>query len=172
LLGHRLPARIAGVDLMEALLAHAASRGYSVYLLGARPQVVAACVARARERYPALRVAGFRDGYFQRGEEGDVVAAIRAARPDILFLGFGTPAKEYFMHRRHRELEVPFVMGVGGTFDVLAGLVPRAPRWMQRSGLEWAFRLAQEPRRMWRRYLLGNTRFAALVLRDLMRARS
>jgi N-acetylglucosaminyldiphosphoundecaprenol N-acetyl-beta-D-mannosaminyltransferase len=168
LLGPPLPCRVAGVDLMQALLEHAARNDYSVYLLGAREEVVTACVTRAQALYPALRVAGYRNGYFNRDEEPTVVAAIRAARPDILFLGFGTPAKEYFMHRHYRELDVPFVMGVGGTFDVLAGLTKRAPRWMQRTGLEWAFRLAQEPRRMWKRYLIGNTRFAALIARELV----
>jgi len=166
LLGRPLPERVAGIDLMQALLEHAARRGYAVYLLGARAEVVTRCVAKIRERHPALKIAGFRDGYFKDARA--VIDEIRAARPDILFLGFGTPAKEYFMHRHHRALGVPFIMGVGGTFDVIAGLVSRAPRWMQRSGLEWAFRLAQEPRRMWKRYLVGNTKFALLVARDLV----
>lgn len=173
LLGESVPARVAGADIMEQLLAHAANRGYSVYLLGARDEIVEACVHKATSLYPSLRIAGYRNGYFSEAEENDVVAAIRSAKPDILFLGFGTPAKEYFMHRRYRELGVPFVMGVGGTFDVFAGLVRRAPQWMQRCGLEWAFRLVQEPRRMWKRYLVGNTRFAALVAREwITRARS
>ena len=171
LLGQKLPERVAGADLMEALLARAAARGYSVYLLGARDAVVEACVERARAEYPRLRIAGYRNGYFKPDEEHAVVDAIRAAKPDILFLGFGTPAKEYFMHRRYRELGVPFVMGVGGTFDVYAGLVRRAPIWLQRSGLEWAFRLAQEPRRMWKRYLVGNSRFLTLVAREFVNKR-
>lgn len=172
LLGHKVPSRVAGADLMEALLAHAGSRGYSVYLLGAKDEVVAACVERARREHPALRIAGYRNGYFKADEEVAVVDAIRAATPDILFLGFGTPAKEYFMHRWYRDLAVPFVMGVGGTFDVYAGLVKRAPTWLQHSGLEWAYRLAQEPRRMWKRYLVGNSRFVALVARELLSRRS
>jgi len=171
LLGRRLPGRVAGADLMQELLAHAARRGYSVYLLGAREDVVQACVDRAARLHPNLRIAGHRNGYFSSDEEPDVVAAIREAAPDILFLGFGTPAKEYFMSRYCAELGVPFVMGVGGTFDVLAGLVKRAPLWMQRSGLEWFYRLAQEPRRMWKRYLVGNTKFAALVARELVSRR-
>jgi N-acetylglucosaminyldiphosphoundecaprenol N-acetyl-beta-D-mannosaminyltransferase len=168
LLGQPVPARVAGTDLMQALLAHAPRRDYSVYLLGAKDEVVRACVTRAQKDHPSLRIAGFRNGYFRRDEEDDVVAAVRAAKPDILFLGFGTPAKEYFMHRHYRALGVPFVMGVGGSFDVYAGLVARAPRWMQRAGLEWAFRLAQEPRRMWKRYLVGNLRFAWIIARELL----
>ncbi|HET9624042.1 MAG TPA: WecB/TagA/CpsF family glycosyltransferase [Kofleriaceae bacterium] len=166
-LGRAAPARVAGIDLMAALLAHAARHGYSVYLLGARQDVVEACVARARAQHPGLIVAGYRNGYFKPEDEAAVVAEIRAARPDILFLGFGSPHKEYFMKAHYRALEVPFVMGVGGTFDVLAGRVARAPRWMQRAGLEWSHRLLQEPRRMWRRYLVSNTRFVSLVARDL-----
>lgn len=165
--GERLPERIAGIDLMAALLARADARGYSVYFLGARGEILEACIAKVRERHPSLRIAGYRDGYWKPEQESEVVAGVRDARPDIVFLGFGTPAKEYFMHRHHRALGVPFVMGVGGTFDVIAGLVARAPRWLQRSGLEWAYRLAQEPRRMWKRYLVGNTRFTWLVARDL-----
>jgi N-acetylglucosaminyldiphosphoundecaprenol N-acetyl-beta-D-mannosaminyltransferase len=171
LLGHMLPGRVAGADLMFALLAHAARRGYSVYFLGAREDIVNVCVEKARELHPELEIAGARNGYFTANEEPQVIAAIREARPDILFLGFGTPAKEYFMHRNYRALGVPFVMGVGGAFDVLAGLVRRAPVWMQRAGLEWAFRLGQEPRRMWKRYLVGNTRFAAIVARELVAKR-
>jgi len=167
LLGDRVPARVAGADLMERLIAHAADRGYSIYFLDARPEVVAACVERAHARHPNLRIAGARDGYFT--DEDSVVAELRAARPDIVFLGFGTPAKEYFMHRRHRDVGAPFVMGVGGAFDVYAGLVRRAPRWLQRLGMEWAFRLAQEPRRMWKRYLVGNSRFVKIVARELLR---
>lgn len=168
LLGRPLPERVAGIDLMQALLDHAARRDYSVYFLGAEPEIVRACVEKAQVLYPSLRVAGCRDGYFAPEEEADVVAAVRDARPDILFLGFGTPAKEYFMHRHYRALGVPFVMGVGGSFDVFAGRVSRAPRWMQRAGLEWMFRLAQEPRRMWKRYLVGNTRFVYIIARELL----
>ena len=172
LFGRPLPARVAGADLMEALLPHAARHGYSVYLLGARDEIVRACVDKAQALYPSLRIAGYRNGYFRRDDEADVVAAVRAAAPDILFLGFGTPAKEYFMHHHHRALGVPFVMGVGGTFDVFAGRVARAPRWMQRAGLEWAFRLGQEPRRMWKRYLVGNTRFTWIIARELLAHRN
>jgi N-acetylglucosaminyldiphosphoundecaprenol N-acetyl-beta-D-mannosaminyltransferase len=168
LLGTQLPERVAGADLMLELLRHSALRGYRVYFLGATQAVVERCVERANELFPSLTIAGFRNGHFRAADEQDVVAAIRDAKPDIVFLGFGTPAKEYFMHRWHGELGVPFVMGVGGTFDVFAGLVKRAPRWMQEAGLEWSYRLAQEPRRMWKRYLVGNTRFMALVTRELI----
>lgn len=167
LLGQPVPERVAGIDLMQALLTHAAQRDYTVYLLGAKQEIVCECVAKAQALYPSLRIAGFRNGYFERHDEADIIDAIRATKPDILFLGFGTPAKEYFMHRHYRALGVPFVMGVGGAFDVFAGRLSRAPRWMQRTGLEWAFRLGQDPRRMWKRYLIGNPRFVWLIVREL-----
>jgi N-acetylglucosaminyldiphosphoundecaprenol N-acetyl-beta-D-mannosaminyltransferase len=171
LLGHPLPGRIAGADLMIRLLGHAAERGYSVFFLGARPEVVTACAAKAIAEFPTLRVAGARDGYFTASDEPNVVNAIRDSAPDILFLGFGSPTKELFMQRRYRELGVPFVMGVGGTFDVYIGIVRRAPVWMQRAGLEWLYRVGQEPRRMWKRYLVGNSKFIALVTRDFVERR-
>lgn len=172
LLGQTVPERVAGIDLMQSLLAHAAERGYSVYWLGATAPIVDACVAKARVKYPTLRIVGHRDGYFRGDEEPGIVETIRAAAPDILLLGFGTPAKEYFMRRHYRALDVPFVMGVGGSFDVFAGQTARAPRWMQRAGLEWMFRLVQEPRRLWKRYLVGNTLFVNLVVRELIARRS
>jgi N-acetylglucosaminyldiphosphoundecaprenol N-acetyl-beta-D-mannosaminyltransferase len=171
LLGSPLPERVAGADLMQRLLAHAEERGYGVYFLGAKEEVVRACVEKAQTLYPALKIVGYRNGYFSPAEERLIVEAIRDARPQILFLGFGSPTKEYFMSRNHEEMCVPFVMGVGGTFDVFAGLVRRAPLWMQRLGLEWFYRLAQEPRRMWKRYLVGNSQFIALISRELLSRR-
>ena len=156
---------------MNGLLARATERGYRVYLLGARPDVVGDAVAALRMRHPEVVLAGYRHGYFARSEEGEVVSAIAAARPDILFLALETPQKELFLARHRETLHVPFAMGVGGSLDVLAGRRRRAPRWAQRAGLEWAFRLVQEPRRLGRRYAVGNARFAWLVARELVRSR-
>lgn len=169
LLGDPLPARVAGIDLMLELLALAERRGYRVYLLGARPDTIETAVSRLRDRHPELVVAGYRDGYFSEAEEPSVVAAIRAARPDLLFVAMPTPRKEYFVGRWGRELDVPFSMGVGGAIDVIAGVTRRAPRYVQRLGLEWAFRLAQEPRRLMRRYFVTNSKFLGLTLRDVGR---
>lgn len=166
LLGAPLPERVAGIDLFEALLGRAEARGWSVYFLGARQHVVDEVVRRARVRHPRLRVAGWRNGYFGAAENTDVVAAIREAAPDILFVGMPSPRKEYWLSENLEALGVPFSMGVGGSFDVYAGLTQRAPQWMQRLGLEWLYRFAQEPRRMWRRYLLGNVAFVRLVARE------
>jgi N-acetylglucosaminyldiphosphoundecaprenol N-acetyl-beta-D-mannosaminyltransferase len=167
LLGRPLPERVAGIDLMLGLFARAAAAGHAVYLLGARPAIVAAAAERAVREHPGLQVAGARDGYWRAEEEADVAAAIAAARPAMLFLAIPSPAKERFLARWKDSIGAPFVMGVGGSFDVYAGLVRRAPRWLQRLGLEWLFRLAQEPRRMWRRYVTDAPRFAWLVAKAL-----
>jgi N-acetylglucosaminyldiphosphoundecaprenol N-acetyl-beta-D-mannosaminyltransferase len=172
LLGDPLPERIAGIDLMRELLALAERRGYRVYLLGARPDVLEKAVARLGELHPRLALAGRRDGYFAAREEPSVVADIRAAQTDLLFVGIPSPQKERFLARWGSELEVPFAMGVGGSIDVLAGVTRRAPRIWQRLGLEWAYRLLQEPRRLLGRYLVTNSLFIALTLRDLWRRRA
>jgi N-acetylglucosaminyldiphosphoundecaprenol N-acetyl-beta-D-mannosaminyltransferase len=163
LLGDPLPERVAGIDLMEELLALAERRGYRVYILGARDEVLEQAVDRIRERHPSLQLAGWRNGYFSRDEETDVCAAIRASRPHIVFVAMSTPRKEYFLGERGPELGAEFVMGVGGAVDVIAGLTRRAPALWQRLGLEWLFRLLQEPRRMFRRSAVTNARFAWMV---------
>jgi N-acetylglucosaminyldiphosphoundecaprenol N-acetyl-beta-D-mannosaminyltransferase len=171
LLGDPLPTRVAGIDLMLELLALAERRGYSVYFLGARADVLARAIVRLRERHPQLEIAGCRDGYFSEAEEPAVATSIRAARPDLLFVAMSTPRKEYFLGRWGPELDVPFSMGVGGAVDVVAGITKRAPLPLQRLGLEWAFRLLQEPRRLFKRYLVTNLVFIGLTLRQLGRRR-
>lgn len=171
LLGRPLPERVAGIDLMEALLPLAAERGYGVYILGARPEILEQAVQRLRERSPGLRIVGYRNGYFADADSAAVCAEIRAAQPDILFVAMSSPRKEYWIAQHRHELGVPFAMGVGGAIDVVAGLTQRAPRWLQRAGLEWLYRLSQEPGRLWRRYLTTNTAFMRILVRELVRAR-
>jgi N-acetylglucosaminyldiphosphoundecaprenol N-acetyl-beta-D-mannosaminyltransferase len=166
LLGHRLPERVAGIDLMTGLLERAPRHGLRVFFLGARPEVLARFVAACRKAYPGLDIAGARDGYFRPEEHDAVVREIAASGADMLFVAMPSPLKDIWCERHRDRFGVRLVMGVGGAFDVLAGVVPRAPRAMQRAGLEWAWRLMLEPRRLWRRYLVGNSRFAALVLRQ------
>lgn len=163
LLGTPLPERVAGIDFMEALLDRAAVRGYTVFLLGARKQVVDRVASWAASR--GVHVVGVRDGYWTTEEEQDVVEAVRSTRPDMLFIGIPSPRKEHFLSRHLDALGAGLVVGVGGSFDVLAGLRRRAPKWMQRAGMEWFFRFIQEPRRMFARYLVGNLRFIVLVWR-------
>jgi N-acetylglucosaminyldiphosphoundecaprenol N-acetyl-beta-D-mannosaminyltransferase len=166
LLGRPLPERVNGTDLMERLVAAAADTGRSVFFLGARPDVVERTVEVFRARHPALKVAGYRDGYWS--DDDLVVKGIRSAGPDYLFVGIPSPRKEFWISSRLAELGVPFVMGVGGSFDVIAGRYRRAPRWACANGLEWVWRVWQEPRRMWKRYLFGNAWFCALVARELV----
>lgn len=162
-LGRPVPGRVPGIDLMHRLLARSAARGRRVFFLGARPGVAERAAAAAREGCPGLEVAGVHHGYFGPEEEAAVAAAVRAARPDLLFTGMGAPRDQKWVWR-HREALGPVVaVGVGGSFDVLAGAARRAPRWMQHLGLEWLYRLARQPSR-WRR-MLALPRFAWAVLR-------
>ena len=169
LCGHRLPERVAGIDLMEALFGMCEAGGFSVYLLGARQEVLDEALRRLGERHPGLRIAGAREGYFSVDEEDGIVDAIAASGADCLFVGMSSPRKEMFNHRHGAAIGVPVVMGVGGGIDILAGLTRRAPVWMQRCGLEWLYRVLQEPGRLWRRYLVTNTVFAGLLLAELFR---
>lgn len=169
LLGRPLPERVTGIDLMMALFELADARGYSVYLLGASQAVVDAVASRLGRDYPGIRVVGAHHGYFPPAEEPAIVGEIHRVAPDLLFVAISSPAKEKFLARWKGRLNARFVMGVGGSFDVYAGVRMRAPRWMQRLGLEWLFRLLQEPRRMWRRYLVEDLRFVRLLLRELSR---
>ena len=171
LFGHPVPERVNGTDLMEKLLARAAERGYRVFLLGARPDVIEDAAAEIERRHPGIRIVGKHHGYYRQDEEATVIGEIASVRPDLLFVALETPQKELFVARLDGVLPLPFAMGVGGSFDVLAGRRNRAPVWMQRAGLEWLFRFVQEPRRLARRYVVSNTLFVALVLRELMQTR-
>ena len=172
LLGQTLPGRVAGIDLAEEMVALAAQRGYRVFFLGARAEVLAKAVAGLGRRHPQLKVAGARDGYFQPADEAALIEEINESMADLLLLGMGTPQKELWAARNLAFLAVPVLLGVGGSFDVMAGVTRRAPTWMQKTGLEWFYRLCQEPRRMWRRYLYSNPRFVWLVLQDAWRRAS
>jgi N-acetylglucosaminyldiphosphoundecaprenol N-acetyl-beta-D-mannosaminyltransferase len=168
MLGSPLPERVAGIDLFLQLLDRAARRDYRVYFLGARPDVLQQMLAEVGRRHPGLAVAGARDGYFRTEEEPDVAAEIRRSRPDLLFLGMSSPKKELFVSRWGASTGAGVVHGVGGSFDVLAGLTQRAPEWWQNRGLEWLYRAWQEPVRLGRRYLTTNSSFMAMVARELV----
>lgn len=163
-----LPERVTGIDLFTALLRVANAEHRSVYLLGARRDVLEALVERIRAHLPNVVIAGARDGYFADDESDQVAEEIRASSADMLFLGMVSPKKEIFLARHGNSLGVPILHGVGGSFDVLAGVTQRAPKTWQKCGMEWAYRFIQEPRRMWRRYLRTNTVFVALVVREIL----
>jgi N-acetylglucosaminyldiphosphoundecaprenol N-acetyl-beta-D-mannosaminyltransferase len=169
LLGHRLPERVAGIDLMLAMLERGGKLGYRVFCLGATEEVLEKAAARILADYPGVTLAGKHHGYFGPAEEGAIAEEIAAARPDILFVAMTSPKKEQFLARWSGRIGVPVCHGVGGSFDVLAGLVQRAPRGWQRLGLEWLYRVKQEPGRLWRRYLVTNTYFCGMVLSEAIR---
>jgi N-acetylglucosaminyldiphosphoundecaprenol N-acetyl-beta-D-mannosaminyltransferase len=170
LLGKPLKERVAGVDLFEALMARAAARGWRVFLLGAREDVVQAVRAAYLLKYPQLAIVGARNGYWNgEQEEAGVVEQIRASGADLLFVAISSPKKEQFLGRYQAAMRIPFAMGVGGTFDVAIGKVKRAPLWMQRAGLEWFFRFLQEPRRMFRRYFIDDMAFIWLLIKEAAR---
>jgi N-acetylglucosaminyldiphosphoundecaprenol N-acetyl-beta-D-mannosaminyltransferase len=168
LLGRPLPERVAGIDLFTSLLEAAGERGESIYILGAKQEVLDRVLEIIHERYPGVIVAGARCGYFSDEDEPAIAEAIRKAGADYLFLGMTTPKKEQFIERWGTMMGVKVCHGVGGSLDVMAGKVKRAPDRWQKLGLEWLYRVCQEPRRLWKRYLVTNTLFLGLVIRELV----
>ncbi len=172
LLGEKLNGRVNGTDLFEALCAEAAAYGLRVYFLGGRSGAAESAAARLRERHPALDVCGTYCpplGFESDAAEAQkIVAQINAADPHLLFVGLGAPKQEYWMHANRDKMRVPVSLGIGVSFEFVGGVVNRAPRWMQTTGLEWLYRLLTEPRRLWKRYLLGNATFCLLVARQFV----
>ncbi len=167
LLGKPLKERVAGVDLFEALMARAGAKGWRVFLLGAREEVVRAVKDTYERKYPKLQICGYRNGYWKgEAEEAQVAAQVKDSQADLLFVAISSPKKEQFLGRYQAEMKIPFAMGVGGTFDVAIGKVKRAPLWMQKSGLEWFYRFLQEPRRMFRRYFIDDVAFIWLFIKE------
>ena len=166
ILGQPLQERVTGIDLFFTLLQEADREGWSVYLLGATEEVLGQVVSRVRRELPGVRIAGARNGYFDADDEPAIADAIRESGADLLFVGISTPKKELFLQRWGRKLGVSVCHGVGGGFDVFAGLVERAPDIWQRLGLEWLYRVKQEPLRLCKRYLTTNVAFIYLVMRE------
>ncbi len=166
-LGKYLPERVTGIDLMEKLFYLATMNHYKCYFLGATENIVKKVVEIYKEKYGQLIIAGYRNGYFEKEEELVIAKQIAESGAQILFVAITSPKKENFLHDNRTILScVNFTMGVGGSFDVVAGLTKRAPEWMQNIGLEWFYRFIQEPRRLWHRYLIGNSKFLWIVLKE------
>ncbi len=168
-LGRPLPGRIAGIDIMIELLKEAGVKNWRVYFLGANPHVLARFIENVRKDFNNVQIAGFRDGYFTEEQQQDVADNIKKSSADILFVGISSPKKENFLSRWHQYINVPVCHGVGGSFDVIAGVTKRAPLWMQKCGLEWFYRFLQEPRRMWKRYLVTNAVFVGLSIKEIVK---
>lgn len=170
LLGTPLKGRVTGVDVLQGLCARAADHGLSVFFLGGRRGAAEEAAARLKSVHPKLNVAGTScPPYgFHLCEAGlsEVSREILAARPDILFVALGAPKQEYWIYEHRSKLGVPLSIGIGGSFEMISGMTRRAPRWIQAAGFEWLFRLAMEPRRLWKRYLIGNVQFVGILLRQ------
>ena len=166
MLGWGLRDNVNGTDMFPLLCEAAAESGRSLFLLGARPGIAAAAADAMQTRFPRLEIAGTRDGYFSGDDETQVIQSINASGASILLVAFGAPRQEMWIARHRASLTVPIAMGVGGLFDFYSGRIPRAPVWMREMGLEWVFRLMQEPGRMWRRYVIGNPLFLFRVWRQ------
>ena len=169
LLNKPLPERVAGIDLMEEMVKLASKRGYRIFFLGAKEKVVKKVVKKYSQIYGSKLIAGYRNGYFLAKERESVAIQIFESKPDILFVAISSPIKEVFLNEYKSLIEAPFIMGVGGSFDVVSGIVKRAPKWMQNSGLEWLFRVYQEPGRMWKRYLTTNLTFMKMCIQEKIR---
>ena len=154
---------------MIELLAVCADKGFRPFFLGATPRVVHQAAKEVLVKHPTISFAGIRDGFFDQKRELEIVKEIQESGADCLFIGMPTPYKERFLASHRNSLNVPFIMGVGGSFDVLAGKVRRAPTRMQSLGLEWVYRIYQEPRRMWWRYAKTNTIFVGLLAHAIVR---
>lgn len=167
LLGDPVPERVAGIDLMENLIKNAQDKNHRIFFFGAKEEIVKKVVEKYSEKYTPEIIAGYRNGYYSATEEEMIAREIAASGADILFVAITSPKKEKFLHRYAENLKnISFIMGVGGSFDVVSGMTKRAPLWMQKSGLEWFYRLLQEPGRMWKRYLTTNTLFIFYVFRE------
>jgi N-acetylglucosaminyldiphosphoundecaprenol N-acetyl-beta-D-mannosaminyltransferase len=165
-LGYKITNRVAGIDLMENLVRLAHEKNYSCFFLGAKEKVVEKMVNDYIVKYSKKIIAGFRNGYFDKKDEVEIIKKIKASDANLLFVAITSPKKEIFLNKYKNDLKnINLIMGVGGSFDVIAGVVKRAPKFMQIMGLEWFYRLIQEPKRMWKRYLFGNFKFIVIILK-------
>lgn len=169
-LGRKIPERVAGADLMQELVKLAYIRKYKCFFFGANEEVVKKVVDNYSQKFGKDIIAGYRNGYYTREDEPAIAKQISESGTQLLFVAITSPKKENFLYEYKDQLSrVNFTMGVGGTFDVISGLTKRAPKWMQDIGMEWFYRFLQEPKRMWKRYLVGNTKFILLVLREKLK---
>jgi N-acetylglucosaminyldiphosphoundecaprenol N-acetyl-beta-D-mannosaminyltransferase len=171
LLGQRLPQRVTGIDMMYGMLNRGNQHGYRVYCLGAKEEISLAVAKQIAENYPGVKMVGRHHGYFTEEDEPGIAAEIQKARPDILFVAITSPKKENFLAKWSSMMDVPICHGVGGSFDVMGGKVARAPKRWQKLGLEWLYRLKQEPKRLWRRYFVTNTLFISKLVSEIVRQR-
>lgn len=165
-LGQPLKERVAGIDLMENLAELAYKKKFKIFFFGAKQEVVSRVVEKYKIKFSKDIIAGYRNGYFNKEEEYEIAKQISDSGANILFVAISSPTKENFLYDNKEVLgDVNFTMGVGGSFDVVSGIIKRAPVWMQKTGMEWFYRFIQEPKRLWKRYLIGNLKFIIMVLK-------
>ena len=169
LLGTPVPEPLEACQIMFQFLEKTQQKGYRLYFLGAKPDILEKAIFEVKKKYPAIQIVGYHHGYFGAEEEDSIAQAIRHAKPDCLFVGMSSPLKEYFLKKYLKIMNVPISLGVGGGFDILAGQYRHAPHWMHRLGLAWFYRFLMEPRRMWKRYLTTNTIFLWLFFKIWIR---
>lgn len=171
MIGHPLPERVAGIDIMLELIKRSEKEHYSIYFLGATNEVVHKVAEMVESEYPGVLIAGCHDGYFDESQEQQVAEEIKNSNADILFVAMNSPKKENFLGKWRGFMDVPVCHGVGGSFDVVAGITKRAPHWMQQAGLEWFYRMMQEPQRLWKRYFVTNSIFVMLSIKEFFSVR-
>ena len=165
-----LKEKVTGFEVMDKMVAISYKYNYKIFFLGATEEVVKEVVKKYSKKYSSKIIAGYRNGYFNKTDEPKISEEIAESGADILFVAISSPIKENFLSQNKEKLKnVSFIMGVGGCFDIISGKTKRAPIWMQNSGLEWFYRFLQEPKRMWKRYLIGNSKFIWLVFKEKLR---
>ncbi|MFD2386002.1 WecB/TagA/CpsF family glycosyltransferase [Enterococcus rivorum] len=165
-LGVNIPERVTGVDLFINLLKICETNGYRAYFFGAEEESLHCMIKNIKRDYPKLQIAGFRNGYFESKDNDDIVKNMNESKADVLFVAFSSPKKEYWINNNESKLNIPFLMGVGGSFDILSGVTKRAPGIFQKYGLEWLYRFINEPKRMFHRYFFGNGKFLILLIKE------
>jgi len=165
-LGYKNVSKASCPDIFNQLMELSVEKGFRPFFLGATPEIIDEAVKNLQIKFPKIEIAGYHHGYFNDNESAKVASLIKDSKADMLFLGISSPKKELFSEKYVDFMKVPYTFGVGGVFDILAGVTKRAPLWMQNSGLEWFYRFIQEPRRMWKRYLIGNSLFIYYVLKE------
>lgn len=161
-----LPERVAGIDLMQKLVELCSNKNYSIYLLGAKQDIVEETATVLKNKYENLKISGIHNGYFKEEQWKQISDELKAKKPDIVFVGITSPIKEYLIEFLQNDGNKSVFMGVGGSFDVISGNIPRAPIWMQKCNLEWLFRVLQEPKRLFKRYFIGNFSFIKSVIKE------
>ena len=166
ILNYPLKERVTGIDLMYNLIKLSVKNNYKIFFLGSDEINIKKTIVQISKQYNKNIIAGYHNGYFGFEDEHDIVQKIKKSSADILFVGISSPKKEIFLKKYKNSLNVPFIMGVGGSFDIISGKVSRAPIWMQGLGLEWFYRFIKEPKRMWRRYLYTNVIFIYRLVKE------